>query len=289
MRVDELHVTIVGLGLMGGSLAKALSGTVGSITGVDQNPATLERAIRSGVVDRAELKFSSELGDDGLLVLAIPVHQIINVLKDLPLRVASRTRVLDLGSTKRDIVAEMSALPARFSAIGGHPMCGREVSGLEAAVETLYDGKNFVLCRTKRTDAEIEKLVLDIIDSIGARPLFMSAEKHDTLVALTSHLPFVLSSLLSLAAGQRARRVPDLWKVAASGFRDTSRLASTDTEMMLEVLQTNRQAILEELSKYQEILRIVIEQLEKEDYESLGELLESARAFHRQYRESDLK
>ena len=153
--LSELHITIVGLGLMGGSLAKALRPHVGTITAIDRNRKTLQMALNQGLVDAVDTKLTGA-SDSDLLVLATPIRVIIDVLERLPRIAPTGCAVLDLGSTKRSILEGMDALPQQFDTVGGHPMCGREVSGLEAARANLFFGQTFILCRSRRTSPPFE-------------------------------------------------------------------------------------------------------------------------------------
>src|SRR5688572_17156992 len=222
-------VAIVGLGLMGGSLASALRGRCREIVGVSRSPETIDFALTHGLIDR-EATFEAS-SDCDLLVLAAPVRTILTQLDQLAksnLRSAKRssTVVIDLGSTKTQIVSAMQALPPRFDPVGGHPMCGKESSGITNAEATLYQGKTFVLTPLPRTSPAALALAHELIAAIGSVPFVLPAEEHDALVAVSSHLPYLVATTLVHTA--QTRDDARLWKVAASGFRDTSRLAASD-------------------------------------------------------------
>ncbi|MEZ0395500.1 MAG: prephenate dehydrogenase/arogenate dehydrogenase family protein [Anaerolineales bacterium] len=242
-------MAIVGLGLMGGSLAYDLGGHCREIVGVSRSPATLRHARRCGLIDRAAT-FDAALDSD-LLVLATPVRTILAQLRRMGQRKSEAghgTVVLDLGSTKAEIVRLMESLPACYDPIGGHPMCGKEKSGIRNAEAGLYRGRVFILTPLARTSPRALQLVQEVIAVIGAHPLILSAERQDALVALTSHLPYLLACALmrTVLAGES----DEVWRVAASGFRDTSRLAASDVKMMMDVLLTNRQAVIAALERY---------------------------------------
>ena len=274
----HLRVGIVGLGLMGGSLALALRGRVARLLAVEPRPDSRQTALREGIVDEAVEDLSDRLPVD-LLVLATPARSILNTLGRLPALWPDGCMVIDLGSTKGAIVAAMDALPERFAAIGGHPMCGKETSGLAAAVADLYQGQIFVLCHTQRTTPALEATALALIDAIGARPLVLDAAEHDAIVAVVSHLPSILSAALMRAAADE-----HLWAISASGFRDTSRLAGADPRMMLDILMTNREAILAALDGYTAELAAAREALARGDEATLGEWLAAAQVSHAAYR-----
>lgn len=284
--LSELRITIVGLGLMGGSLAKALRPHVGKISAIDRNRKTLQLALNQGLVDAVDTKLTGA-SDSDLLVLATPIRVIIDVLERLPRIAPTGCAVLDLGSTKRSIIEGMDALPQQFDTVGGHPMCGREVSGLEAARAKLFFGQSFILCRSRRTSPSLERLALTLVDAIGAQPIFMSADSHDRLVAAGSHLPYAASAALLRVASVAATADERVWQVSASGLYDTTRLAGSNPEIMLDILLTNKASILEKLREYEVALSALGDLLEASDEQALLEWLVEVQSRHRAYLASD--
>jgi prephenate dehydrogenase len=249
--LSKARVSIVGLGLMGASLALDLRGHCAEIIGVGRSASTLDYALEHQMIDRVA-SFDDALDCD-LLVLATPIRTIIEQLGQInasssALQESPSTVVVDMGSTKAEIVQAMQNLPPRFDPIGGHPMCGKEVAGIQHAEAGLYRNQTFILTLLERTSPGALALVQEMITLIGARPLMLSAEKQDNLVAMISHLPYLASS--GLVRSAMAKNDSQLWDVAASGFRDTSRLAASDLTMMLDILLTNREAVLEALKLY---------------------------------------
>lgn len=278
----ERKVCIVGLGLMGGSLAKALQGHVKLLTGVDRHAATRQLALAGGAVDIVTDDLAAGVAAADLVILATPVHTILSILAELPRLRPGGCLVLDLGSTKEAIGAAMSALPASFAAIGGHPMCGKETAGYHASDPGLFRGQTFILSRNGRTTRQVEEAALAVIDHVGARPLFLPANEHDQLVAVVSHLPYVVSAaLMHHAADMEDERV---WPVSASGFRDTTRLAGSDPRMMLEILLTNKDAVLSQLGQYQAGLEGIIKLLDNGNEAALASWLEKAQQEYVAYR-----
>lgn len=242
------RVAIVGLGLMGGSLALALRGHCGEVLGFDVNLESLAWARAHGVIDHT-VTLDAALDAD-IVILAAPVRVILAQLADLASRKPPLhpTLLLDLGSTKTEIVAAMAALPAGWHAVGGHPMCGKEVSGLQHAESGLFRDKVFILSPLPAAAPGARRLAEAIVAACGARALLLPPEQHDTVAALASHLPYVVAALLVRVA--EAADDPAVWTMAASGFRDTSRLAASDLTMMVDILLTNRAAILGTLDDY---------------------------------------
>jgi len=274
----EARVAVVGLGLMGGSLALALRGRCREIVGVDPDPAAADFARARGVIDRA-VDFDSARGCD-VLILAAPVRVILAQLRALSISPPAERRratvVLDLGSTKTEIAALMQALPPHFDPIGGHPMCGREVSGIEHAQAGLYRGKIFVLTPLARTSPAALALANRLVAAIGARPFVLTPERHDALAALSSHLPYAAAVALVRAA--LSSQDDGLWTMAASGFRDTSRLAASDVTMMVDILLTNRPALLDALGRYRMELDALAALIDAGEPEALRTLLAPAQA-----------
>jgi prephenate dehydrogenase len=185
--------------------------------------------------------------------------------------------LMDLGSTKAHIVARMAALPDHVQPLGGHPMCGKEVSGIEAADPALYRGHTFVLTPLPRTSEAALAQGHALVEAAGGRPLILPPERHDRLVAAVSHLPYLLACGLVGTAEAMASADPLVWDVAASGFRDTSRLAASDVTMMLDILLTNREPVLEALGNCSAWLDDLARLVEGKDEEGLRSALTAAR------------
>lgn len=267
----QARVAVVGLGLMGGSLALALRGGCQALWGVDNDPAALAFACQRGIIDDAT-DLAGALRAD-VLVLAAPVRAILAQLEQLAGGPAPDhpLLVLDLGSTKTEIAAAMHALPAGFAPLGGHPMCGKEVSGVAHAEAALFRDKVFVLTRLERTPDWALGLARQIVQAVGARPLELDPERHDQLAAAASHLPYLAAAVLVRAA--EGLGDDQVWQIAASGFRDTSRLAASDVTMMTDILLTNRQAITRALERYQAELGALMALLESGDPAALAAFL----------------
>jgi prephenate dehydrogenase len=277
--IQDTQVTIVGLGLMGGSLAGALKakGACQEVIGVARRAETTALAVERGLVDRASTGLAPAVAEADAVVLATPVRAIIELLPQVGQLVKPGCLVMDLGSTKSAIVEAMSALPEHVQPVGGHPMCGKETSGLAAAEPNLYQGRVFVLTPLDRTDTGALDLARELVEVIGARPLVMGAERHDRLVAAVSHLPYLMACGLVRTAEELAREEEDLWQLAASGFRDSSRLAASGEDMMLDILLTNREAVLEALGTYEVQLRNLARFLETGDEKGLQGALHAIR------------
>ena len=278
MRLEQARVTVVGLGLIGGSLAGALRGRYAAVVGVDMDAETIDLAAQRGLVDRAVQDLRSGLTDCDLVILAVPVRSILTILaqlgKDLPLP----RFIMDVGSTKVEIVRAMQDLPAAADPCGGHPLCGKETSGVTAAERDLFRGQTFVLTPLPRTSSEILQIADELVSTLGARPKIMQAEEHDRLLASTSHLPYMLASALVACADEVSAADPGVWELASSGFRDTTRLAASGTQMMMDILATNRSEISATIRRARRVLSSMELALEVGDLGGLEEQLARARS-----------
>ena len=276
--LKESCVTIVGLGLMGGSLALALKerNVCRKVVGLVRRTEVAYEALQAGAVDEATTDPATALSVADIVVYSTPVRVIIRQLTEYARFYKAGAIITDMGSTKQEIVQAMVALPEQVHPVGSHPMCGKEITGLSAAEASLYQGAPWILSPLERTPPAALKLVEQMARDIGARPQVISAARHDKLVAAISHLPYALSVALVLSAQQVAEEDPALWEVAASGFRDTSRLAGSDVTMMLDILLTNRAAVGPMLRLAQSQLDSLAKAIDTGDEASLRQLLERA-------------
>ncbi|RME42725.1 MAG: prephenate dehydrogenase, partial [Chloroflexi bacterium] len=250
--LKEASFTIIGLGLMGGSFGMALKqrGIGRRVWGVNRRSTVIDRAVELGAIDGGTTDAIEGVADADIVVLATPVRAIIELLDRVGPHLKPGCLVLDLGSTKYAIVQAMACLPAGVEPVGGHPMCGKEVAGIWAAEANLYEGAIFPLTPLERTSPAALELAETLVESIGATPVIIDARRHDRLVAAISHLPYLTAVTLVEAAAEVADEDALLWPLAASGFRDTSRLAASDVTMMYDILGTNRQYVGEMLHRY---------------------------------------
>jgi prephenate dehydrogenase len=268
----DSKIAIIGLGLMGGSLALGLRGKCAAIHGIDPDPAALELALSQQIVDYASSDPARLLPEADLVILSAPVPAILTLLQRLPSFMPNPSIVMDLGSTKRLVVEAMSHLPERFDPIGGHPICGKEKLSLANAERTLYYAAPFILTPLERTSARAISAAHQIIEAIGAKAKTLDAVEHDRILAATSHLPFLISSALALATPN------DVAPFVGPGFKSTSRLAGTPASMMMGVLQSNRENVLNALHKMQAQLTELESALSAEDFVKLETILNNARS-----------
>ncbi|NPA91775.1 MAG: prephenate dehydrogenase/arogenate dehydrogenase family protein [Chloroflexi bacterium] len=253
---SDMTVTVIGLGLMGGSLCLALREQPDPprLIGVVRSAQSAAWVRDQGVVDEVTTDVRAGVRDADVVILATPVRTLIRQIALIGPHLKPHAVVMDLGSTKGQICRALEQLPEHVQPVGGHPMCGKEKAGLEHADPRLYRDATFVLCPLERTADWALALAQDLVVRLGARPLILSPDLHDRLVATISHLPYLVAVTLVQTAHRVAQEDPRVWRVAASGFRDTTRVASSDVKMMMDILLTNREAVLEMLDIYREEL-----------------------------------
>ncbi|AJK45441.1 prephenate dehydrogenase [Burkholderia plantarii] len=257
-------LVIFGVGLIGGSLARALrerdTGQAGSVIGVGRSPASVERARELGVVDAIaalddDAQLREALAGADLVLLAVPVAQTGPLLERIAPLLDAETIVTDAGSTKSDVVAAArAALGERIAQfVPAHPIAGREASGVEAALPDLYVGRNVVLCALPENAPAAVERVAAMWRATGAVVREMRPAQHDRVFAAVSHLPHVLSfALVEQILGEADAELK--FSFAAGGFRDFTRIAASSPEMWRDVCMANREALLDELDAYTQVL-----------------------------------
>lgn len=267
--LSECRTLIVGLGLMGGSLALALKGKCKNIYGIETNITTRDLALRNQFVEGVFPDLSN-IPDVDLIILAVPVGKIIEMLNQIDAWNLYPAVIMDIGSTKQAICQAMSDLDEQFDPIGAHPMCGKEVLGIENADATIFLNAPFAIVPLERTSERAKNLVSQVVQGVGSKPIWMDAETHDRWVAAVSHVPYLLASILTLGTPLESSML------IGSGFRSSVRLAATPTTMMADVLKTNREQILQAMSKVEGEWKLLRSLLESGQDDALIEQLNQA-------------
>ncbi len=239
-------IAVLGLGLIGGSLGMALkqTGIARQIAGYDSNPDATHRALVRGAITHMCITMEEAVQQADMVVLATPILAMPELLERIAPALKPGVLVTDTASTKAQILKwAQTLLPANVVFVGGHPMAGREQTGIEAAEVGLFEGCAYCLTPTAQTPTEALTHLSEIVQQLGAHPLVLDAGRHDHLVAGISHVPFVLSSVL-VQALYRDEDWSDMTRLAAGGFRDMSRLAAGSPTMYRDICLTNKEAIL---------------------------------------------
>ena len=234
---------------------------------------TIKNALSRDLIDRGTTDLAEGVSQADVVVMATPVRAIMQQLEQIGPLLSKGCLVLDLGSTKAQIVAKMEQLPDHVQPLGAHPMCGKEFSGIAEADPALYQDCTFILTPLPRTSEEALALGHELAGAAGAHPLVLSPERQDFLVATLSHLPYLLACALVRTADATTSADPAAWEIVAGGFRDTSRVASSDVTMMIDILMTNRDEVLKAANVFQAQLGNLARLIETGEEEGLREAL----------------
>ena len=274
-----MRITIIGVGLLGGSFGMAIrkAGAADRVAGVDLDRATLDRAIGRGAIEEGFLDLAEGVSGADVVVLATPVRSILEMLPGLAQMLGRETILFDLGSTKEAIVSAVAGLAGIRRYVGGHPMAGAEHTGIEHADDGLLREATFALVPPPAVDEGAVALLADLVRRIGACPVVISAERHDRIVSVTSHLPYLLSVVLALAAEDMAREESRTGEFTASGFRDATRLAASNVRVMADICLTNRRPLLRAVEEARRLLDRLAEQIEQGNETELARTLTEAK------------
>lgn len=274
------QVTIIGTGLIGGSLAKAIrkSGFASTIVGCDRDESELIEARRLGIIDHYFTDIAAAVEGSGVIVLAVPVLATGEVLHQIKSSLTRDVVITDVGSSKSAVVAaarkSLGDRVCRF--VPGHPIAGREQSGVEAAETELFRDHRVILTPLECTAPDAVLRVTEMWTSIGAEVKCLEVEQHDLVLGATSHLPHVLAyATVDTLAG--TEYVDEIFDFAAGGFRDFTRIASSDPVMWRDICLTNKNAILNVLDRFEAHLASIRTSIENEDSAGLTKTFANAK------------
>jgi prephenate dehydrogenase len=279
---------IVGVGLIGGSFALAArrAGLFARIVGVDADHGNLARALEMGVIDAAHADPAEGAADADVVLLAVPVGAYESLFRALQAAWSERTIYTDAGSTKGSVLDAarrvFGSVPGNF--VPGHPIAGAEKSGVTAAGAELFHRKRVILTPASETDPEALSRVAELWRALGAEVAEMSAERHDRLLAGTSHLPHVAAFALTHLLGREDEQ-EDIFRYAAGGFRDFTRIASSDPVVWRDICLANREAILERIEDLRGELAHIAGLIERGDGAALQEVFAGANAARQRFLE----
>jgi prephenate dehydrogenase len=265
-------LTVIGVGLIGGSLARALraAGKVGEVTGYGRSLGNLQLAEELGVIDRVAVNPADAVREADVVVLAVPVGNMHAILESIAPAVSESSVVTDVGSVKSSVLEDARRqLGERFARfVPGHPLAGTEQSGVGASIEDLFQGRRVVLTPAPETDAGALATVHALWQAVGAEVVTMTAEEHDRVVAASSHLPHALAfTLVDMIVRRDDHRT--VLECAAGGFRDFTRIAGSDPIMWRDICLANRAALLGVARQYQAELDELLKAIESGDGEWL--------------------
>ncbi len=278
--VDRL--TVIGVGLIGGSFARALraAGAVGTVTGWDADSANLAAAGELGVVDRVAASAADAVRDAQVVFISVPVCAIPGVVREIAPYLRPGCVVTDGGSVKAALLAECEGvMPPGCCFLGGHPIAGTEHSGAAASFATLYQGRRCILTPTDATDAAAYDMVARLWQAAGAQVCSMEAGRHDRIFAEISHLPHVVAYALVHAVGTADVEGENVLSYTAGGFRDFTRIASSDPAMWRDISLMNRNALLASIDGFSRSLAELRDRIERSDAGGLAEFFTIAKQF----------
>lgn len=276
-----MNITIIGLGLIGGSMALALKekGLAKKVVGVDNNLVHRQKALEMGLVDEVlEMKEAIAFAD--VVIIAIPVNAAEKVLENI-LNTIDRHVVMDVGSTKMAICAMAAGNKKGHRFVSTHPMWGTEYSGPQAAVRGAFENKAVVICNKENSDTDAVMVVEKIYKTLGMHIVYMDAKAHDLHAAYVSHISHITSFALANTVLEKEKEEDAIFELASGGFESTVRLAKSNSAMWVPIFMQNKDNLLDVLNEHITQLRKFKSCLEKENYDYLLELIEHANGIKR--------
>lgn len=292
------RVTIIGVGLIGGSLASVLRGKslAGEIYGIGRSEENLQKAKRLGLIDHYFCEpsgiltgpplvkgdgrgiYSDSVRDSDLVILSSPVGSFRKIVKEIGTSLKKGAIVTDVGSVKGDMVREIEeTLPEGVSFVGGHPIAGKETSGVEAASGELFKGSKCILTPTDRTDKNTLEIVKSMWEEAGSDVILMDPSLHDKVFSAVSHLPHVIAYALVNTVARMDFGEIDTLSLSVRSFRDLTRIASSSPEMWRDICLYNRVNLLDSINSFEKVLKILKGYLEKGEGKGLLREFEEAR------------
>ncbi|MDH7461537.1 prephenate dehydrogenase [Chitinophagaceae bacterium 26-R-25] len=280
--MERKRIAIVGIGLIGGSMALQLNanGIASNIVGVDASPAHLKKALDLGLIDEA-MDLDKAIANCDVIALAIPVDKMIEILPSILDKVNDKQVVFDMGSTKHLLIEAVRNHPKRKRFVASHPMWGTEYSGPEAAVKGAFENKAVVICNASDSDEDAVAMVRFIYKKIGMHQIEMDAYAHDLHAAYISHISHITSFALANTVLEKEKEDNAIFELASGGFESTVRLAKSNPNMWVPIFRQNRDNVLDVLNEHITQLKKFKACLEKENYDYLLELIENANKIRR--------
>lgn len=273
--MDQIkNITIIGLGLIGGSMALALKKiSKATIYGIDRNKFHLDKAKELNLIDRVSTVYN--ISDSDVVIIAVPVDKIASIAADILNKINKNAIVIDTGSIKFNICNSLKNHPMRENFVASHPIAGTEYSGPEAAFESLFEGKKNIICDPESTRVDLLNKALDIFESIGMKTEFMDSREHDEHIAYVSHLSHISSFMLGKTVMEIEKTDKNIFNLAGSGFESTVRLAKSSPLTWTPIFIENKNSILKSLDEYIKNLKEFAELISDEKFDALFEVMQS--------------
>jgi len=277
-----MNIAIIGLGLIGGSLGSALkkAGQANlKIIGIPRREETIKLALQMGAIDEGTTDLGAGVAAADLVFVCTPINLIIPVITDIAPKLKKGAIVTDVGSSKYEIVSQAEKLmPKGLYFVGGHPLAGKETTKLEAAEADLFNGKIWIITETSKTSKRAVEQLEQVVGWLGGLVVRMEPKAHDLVVAAVSHMPLAIAaSLVNAVAGEEQKEL--MAKCAASGFRDTTRIASGDPILGVDMFKTNKKSVLKMIGAFKKSLTTLEKLIKEGDGEKIREELDKAKRF----------
>ena len=271
-------ITIIGVGLIGGSLAKAIkeNNLAKVVFGFGRDLNRLEKAKKANVIDQFSINLKDAINDSDIVIIATPVGSFKEILSEIKPFLTSKIVISDVGSTKTNIASIVSQTLGDYSNcfIPAHPIAGKEKSGFEASESNLFNNRKVIITPLETSNPDSINIIQEMWEGAGADVDFMSPESHDELLGMTSHLPHMLAfSLVNYLISKN----PSASIYAAGGFKDFSRIASGDAIMWRDICIQNKDQIISHIKGYQKTLNSLVDAIENENSDELDLLFTSAK------------
>jgi len=277
-----MKLAIIGVGLIGGSLGLCLKDKLGDkifITGLCRSERSMKRAMELGAVDVATSDIKTVVEDADIIYLSPPVLQIVPMVKKILPFIKSGAIITDAGSTKQFIWHELKKiLPKDIFYIAGHPMTGKEKSGVEVADKNLFKGKAYVIAEDTGAPLEAHERLMSILNLTEANFLTIDIAKHDRCASIISHVPHLTAAALVTLLNNAGNDFDSCLKLVGGGFKDTTRIASSNADMWADICMTNGDAITNHLRELQNILDGVINAIENHDRQAVHDYFAKSKA-----------
>lgn len=249
-------MALLGVGLIGGSLAIDCrkKGLVGTVAGYGRKEANLRKAVSLGVIESYDLNLEKVVADADLVVLATPLGSYREMVKKMLPFLSPETIVTDVGSVKGKVIEELESILGSFKFVPGHPVAGREKSGVEAAIPDLFKGARCILTPTASTDPLALKKIKELWEETGAVVSILNSKEHDEILGMVSHLPHLVAYALVNTVLEASKGEPKLVSYSGGGFRDFTRIGASSPEMWKDIFIANREIVLDQIAKFEAVL-----------------------------------
>ncbi|CAM1373309.1 prephenate dehydrogenase [Tenacibaculum xiamenense] len=270
-----MKVYVIGLGLIGGSLALDIQEEFkdSTIYGIDINENHIKEALELGIIHKEGALDS--LNEADVIIISVPVDVSLDLTKKVLDTISENTLVIDVGSTKVDICKSIEDHPNRRNFLAAHPIAGTEFSGPKAALKNLYRGKTNIICEVEKTAFKLQERALSIFSKIGMRIRYMDPKSHDKHIAYVSHLSHISSFMLGKTVIEKEKNERDIFDMAGSGFASTVRLAKSSPAMWTPIFKQNKTNVIETLEEYILNLQQFKELMQQDNFEEIYKEMEN--------------